>query len=110
MGGTLGALLNDRLTMIPRPIVYTFSCSCWVVCLFLLAFVTSKAALYAIVIIGSFFAAWAFVTYLPWRLQTARGATSYSFVVAWMNGSAQIAGLCKSRYSRGPPVRSLCES
>ena len=58
IGGVSGNWLNDRLTMIPRPLCFIFAASLWTLGLFGLAFVRSKAGLYAIVCLASMPAAW----------------------------------------------------
>ncbi|CAD6583332.1 MAG: hypothetical protein CYPHOPRED_002341 [Cyphobasidiales sp. Tagirdzhanova-0007] len=100
VGGTCGAYMNDRATGVPRVFMFCIACSLWVAGLFCLAFVKSKAGLYAIVCIVSVPAAWGFNAFLPWRVQTIRGSTSAAFIMAFMNGSGQIPGLWSAQIFR----------
>ena len=109
VGGTCGAYMNDRATGVPRVFMFCIACSLWVAGLFCLAFVKSKAGLYAIVCIVSVPAAWGFNAFLPWRVQTIRGSTSAAFIMAFMNGSGQIPGLWSAQIFRSQ-YKPRCKS
>ena len=107
VGGIAGAYANDRFSMIPRPIFLTSTLTITAVSLFLLAYINSHAAQYAIICIVYPISSWAYQTFIPWRAQGIKGSTDAAFIMAFLTGAGQCSGLWSE--SR-PSISSLMQS
>ncbi|WVQ82022.1 hypothetical protein IAT38_004150 [Cryptococcus sp. DSM 104549] len=98
--GIGGNWLIDRAHKVPRPAVIMVGFA-WACAMFIcMAFVKSKASLYACVCLATIPGAFTYQSLMPWRSQTLKGSTHAAFTIGMYNAVAQLQGFYSAQIFR----------
>ncbi|GAA5900218.1 hypothetical protein JCM6882_002277 [Rhodosporidiobolus microsporus] len=94
------AWLSDRTFKFPRPMYLILSKVVCIGAFIGLTLVTSKPALYALIIIATTGSSILSSVLFSWRAQTYKGSTSTAFTLAFQNGLSQLSGVISPQIFR----------